>query len=209
MPEFAGQARLQFGDGGGVQLFRTEPQGFAQLQMGPLVDHASRRVEDFDDRAITQQRLVRARIQQRRVILIDILGQRGHGLGDLDDLRMPGIGHEAQEPRQDARQCTGAQRQRALLVQQPGGNLLQDAGLGQRDDLAHRHLATTPLGGAVARRGGVHQGDLVAFALQVQRTADSDDATTDDNRRLHGLALLRLHTPPFLPTKSPREKPSQ
>ncbi|MCY1356586.1 hypothetical protein D9M69_430440 [compost metagenome] len=207
--ELARQCRFQVGNGLGIENLGLEAQGLAQFQMGLLVGDGRGRVEDFQDRPLAEQGLVLAGFQQRGVILVHVLGQAGHRLRDLDDLRVTGTGDEAQEPGQDARQCARTQGQRAFLVQQPGRDLFQDAGLGQRDDLAHRHLAATPLRRTVPWRGRVHQGDLVALALQVQGTADADDATTDDDRRLHGLALSRFHIAPFLPTKSPREKPSQ
>ncbi|MDT4843478.1 hypothetical protein D3C76_1152400 [compost metagenome] len=116
MTELARERRFQITDGASIEDFRLEAERAAQLQVGHLVGNARWRVEDFQDRALPQQGLVRARLQQGRIVVVDVLGEAGHRFGYFHDLRVASAGDETQEPGKHARQRTWAQCQGTLLV---------------------------------------------------------------------------------------------
>ncbi|MNC42811.1 hypothetical protein D3C75_916390 [compost metagenome] len=91
--------------------------------MRPLVGQACRGVKYLQDWPIAEQGFIRAGVEEWSIVFIHMLGQAGHVLGDLIDLRRACTGEEAHEPRQDPWQRARAQGQGAFLIEQPARDL--------------------------------------------------------------------------------------
>jgi hypothetical protein len=117
--------------------------------------------------------------EQRRIAFMGVHQQAVAGGGDRLDARGPGGLDEAQEPRQRPRHVTPAQLQRRVGVEQHARHFFQDAGHAE----GHAGRDTEAAGIAERRRPArlalFDQPYLEAFALEVKRATDADDAGAD------------------------------
>ena len=95
---------------------------------------------------------------------------------------------EADQPRRDARQVGGTDRQRPERIDEPARRLAQDAGRGERQYVRERERAGVAAAGLRRDALAVDQQHDPAILLQAQRDRDTDDARADHQHVARGLA---------------------
>ena len=118
-------------------------------------------------------------LDQRRIACMRVHQQAVARGGDGLDARRPRGLDEAQEPRQRPGHVTPAQLQRRIRVEQHARHLLQHAGHGEGHAGGGAEAAGIAERRRPARLALLDEPDLEAFALQVKRATDADDAGAD------------------------------
>lgn len=119
------------------------------------------------------------------------LVQRAESIGGGDDFLKLARAKAAYEPRQSANRVAGMDRERAIRVGQPAGNLPDHAGGRHWAAAVDGDQATVTERSAAARLEGIDHHDISTLALQAQGDRHAHHAGADDADGLVFHILLR------------------
>ena len=104
--------------------------------------------------------------------------KRAHGLRVMIDMRVCGKSHVARQKWHKLRQVAPTQKQRCVFVQQHPRCLAHQTRNGHRYDRTRRQHPCIAVAGTRGRAPPIHDRDLVACALQPDRTGYANDTGT-------------------------------